>query len=517
MSQQNEMLAQALSTAKSASKNEIIKSSDLDRGVRERLIHAGYLEEVMRGWYLLTTPTGKGTTTLWFSNYRSFASEYLRDRFGEDNYCLSAESSLDIHCGQTTTPQQIHVLTRAPSNTVVNLPHGTSLVLTVDKNFPSVIEKIDGLNVMPLAMAISRLSPGYFAQSSLNVEIAFKLIGSASDLSRVLLESGSVASANRISGVFKKMGEEEKSSQIVKDMAAAGFSIMPTDPFGGERLFLKGSPRLTSPYVGRITAMWEKMREEVEATFPKATRQYDKGSSLKIIEQLYKQDAYHSLSIEGYQVTEEMIAKIKAGTWNPDIDKQDSEQRNALAAKGYLNAFEAVCRSVGQSLNGQDAAQVFEHDLQNWYRELFAPSIQAQLLKPSQLAGYRNGSVYIKGSLHVPPPVSAVVDSMEKLFELIKAESNFAVRAILGHFIFVFIHPYMDGNGRIGRFILNLMLVAGGYHWTVIRTSERARYMASLEEASVRGNIKPFSQFVSDEMNFWNAEVQKILAGKIKE
>ncbi|NJM09863.1 MAG: cell filamentation protein Fic, partial [Bdellovibrionaceae bacterium] len=403
MARQNKMLAQALSTAKALSKKEVVKSGDLARGVRERLVHAGYLEEVMRGWYLLTTPTGKGTTSLWFSSFWTFIEQYLKDRFGSD-YCLSPESSVEFHCGQTTSPRQLQALTKQPSNTVVQLLHDTSLVLTTDKNFPEEVEKLEGINVMPLAHAICRLSPGYFAQSSLSVEIAFKLISSASDLSRILLESGSVASANRIAGVFKKMGEAEKSEQIVKDMAAAGYTVVPTDPFAGEKLYLRDSPRLTSPYVGRITAMWKKMREDIVSAFPNPEEKIDKRNTLKIIEQLYKQDAYHSLSIEGYQVTEEMIAKIAAGTWNPDVEKQDSEQRNAMAAKGYLQAFGAVCNSVKNSLNGKDAAVVLEEDLQNWYRELFAPSIQAQLLKPAQLAGYRNSPVYIKGSLHVPLP-----------------------------------------------------------------------------------------------------------------
>jgi Fic family protein len=61
--------------------------------------------------------------------------------------------------------------------------------------------------------------------------------------------------------------------------------------------------------------------------------------------------------------------------------------------------------------------------------------------------------------------------------------------ADFGHFIFVYIHPYMDGNGRIGRFIMNLMLVSGGFNWTVIRVGRRAEYMASLEKASIEEDI----------------------------
>ena len=67
---------------------------------------------------------------------------------------------------------------------------------------------------------------------------------------------------------------------------------------------------------------------------------------------------------------------------------------------------------------------------------------------------------------------------------------------MLGHFIFVYIHPYMDGNGRIGRFLMNVMLAADGYPWTVVPLEQRDAYMAALEEASVPQNIVSFAKFL---------------------
>ncbi|MFX4493710.1 Fic family protein, partial [Acinetobacter baumannii] len=90
-----------------------------------------------------------------------------------------------------------------------------------------------------------------------------------------------------------------------------------------------------------------------------------------------------------------------------------------------------------------------------WYRELFAPSVTAGLLKASDLAGYRNHQVYIGNSKHTPLNKEAVREAMPTLFELLQEEPEASVRAVLGHFIFVFIHPYMDGNGRMGRFLMN--------------------------------------------------------------
>jgi Fic family protein len=87
---------------------------------------------------------------------------------------------------------------------------------------------------------------------------------------------------------------------------------------------------------------------------------------------------------------------------------------------------------------------------------------------------------------------------MPVLFDLIAEEPSAAVRALVGHFCFVFIHPYMDGNGRMGRFLMNAMLASGGYPWTVIRVEWRDRYMAALDSASSGGDIGPFAQLLAD-------------------
>jgi len=55
----------------------------------------------------------------------------------------------------------------------------------------------------------------------------------------------------------------------------------------------------------------------------------------------------------------------------------------------------------------------------------------------------------------------------------------------------------MDGNGRIGRFLMNVMMAAGGYPWIVIPVEERNQYMSGLESASVRGDIVPFAKFLA--------------------
>jgi len=78
---------------------------------------------------------------------------------------------------------------------------------------------------------------------------------------------------------------------------------------------------------------------------------------------------------------------------------------------------------------------------------------------------------------------------MPVFFDMLENEENPAVRVVLGHFVFVYIHPYLDGNGRIGRFLVNVMLASGGYPWTVGPLDSREDYMSSLEAASVDQDI----------------------------
>jgi hypothetical protein len=233
--------------------------------------------------------------------------------------------------------------------------------------------------------------------------------------------------------------------------------------------------------------------------FPEAPgRPRDVTAYLAAVKENFRADAYHSLSIEGYRVTDELIERVASGAWNPEQHARDADARNTMAAHGYWRAFEAVQTSLQRILGGEDPGNVARADHGVWYRALFGPSVEAGILSVADLAGYRNAPVYIRNAAHVPPPHEAVREMMPALFDLLGEEPSAAVRAVLGHFCFVFIHPYMDGNGRMGRFLMNAMLASGGYPWTIIRVDWRDRYMATLDAASARGDIGPFTQLLAD-------------------
>ena len=126
-----------------------------------------------------------------------------------------------------------------------------------------------------------------------------------------------------------------------------------------------------------------------------------------------------------------------------------------MTALAYWQAFQAVKKSLTKVLNENSAGVVVSRDHSIWYRELFAPSANGGLLSASDLAGYRNQPVYIRKSMHVPTRYESMRDLMPAFCTLLKDEEEPAVWAVLSHFFFAYIHPYTDGNGRMGRFLMN--------------------------------------------------------------
>ena len=489
---------EALRTLQDAGRTAI-RSSDLTRSNRERLLAKGFIREVMKGWYIPARPDEFiGDSTAWYASFWGFCSEYLHERFGEA-WCLSPEQSIALHVGNRAVPAQLLVRAARGRNRPTELLHGTSL-LDIRSSLPPErdMSVTEGLRLYVLAAALVACAPGFFTANPTDARAALSMMRDSSDILSRLLEGGHTTIAGRLAGAFRNIGRDRMADEITRTMRAADYDVRESDPFA-DRLSVGLMVRPVSPVVNRVRIMWEEMREPIIERFPAAPRRpNDMEAYLQHVEETFVTDAYHSLSIEGYQASPDLIRRVRSGDWNPDDDEGDREHRNALAARGYWQAYQAVRDSLRRMFAGDNPGQVADDDHPTWYREMFAPSVTAGLLRPADLAGYRNGPVYIRRSMHVPPHHEAVRDAMPALFELLREEADPAVRVVLGHFVFVYIHPYMDGNGRIGRFLMNVMLAAGGYPWTVIPVEHRDTYMAALEEASVRGSIVPFAAFLGD-------------------
>jgi len=499
MASPHEKLAESLATLRALQDRGVVavRSGDLTRRHRERLVKNGFLQEVMKGWYIPARPDeATGESTAWYASFWGFCAAYLKERFGA-NWSLSPEQSLLLHAGNTTIPRQLLVRSPMARNKITTLPYDTSL-LDTRAALPEAgqIAEKDGLRLFSVPAGLVRCRSGFFRQNATDARAALSMVHDASDVLALLLEGGHTTVAGRLAGAFRNIGRDRIADDIVRTMQTADYNIREKDPFE-DTINLILPVREQSPYVNRIRLMWQRMREPIFKQFPSAPgRPSDIAAYLKAADDIYISDAYHSLSIEGYRVSPVLIERVRIGEWNPDENEDDREHRNALAARGYWQSYQAVRESVRKVLEGNNPGAVADDDHGAWYREMFGPSVTAGLLRTADLAGYRNDQVYIRRSMHVPPRHEAVRNCMPAFFDLLREEPEPSVRVVLGHFVFVYIHPYMDGNGRMGRFLMNVMLAGGGYPWTVIPLQKRDDYMAALESASVEQDIAPFAMFL---------------------
>src|SRR6202046_136299 len=390
MARPPEKLAQSLEIPRKPETAEgpgAIRARDLSRTHRERLLRNSFLQEVIKGWYIPSRPDEvKGDSTAWYTIFWRFCAAYLEARFGA-RWCLSPEQSLSLHAGNWTVPGQLAARSPRAGNKVTKLPHGTSL-LELRIALPGVADRKEerGLRLFSVESALIACSPNYFSNNATDVRAVLQMIRDASGLLARLLEGGHTRIAGRLAGAFRNIGRDRIADDITKTMSSAGYDVRENDPFTDKPAGVIRA-RETSPYVNRIRLLCQKMRQPVIDRFPKAPgRPRNIQAYKKRVNHAYITDAYHSLSIEGYRVTRDLIERVRRGTWNPDTHEGDREQRNAMAARGYWLAFQAAQKSVARALRGQNPGQIADEDHGTWYRELFAPSVTAGLLKPADLA-----------------------------------------------------------------------------------------------------------------------------------
>lgn len=499
----NEKLAESLEVLADLQDDgrRIFASPELSRTHRDRLKRAGFVAPVIKGWWMATDPAARpGDTTAWYASFWEFCSRYCSSRFG-DEWHLSPELSLLLHAEATEIPRQVVVHAPGGTNNAIDLPFGTSLFDYAVDSLPedAVLTEREGLRLLTAAGALVRAQPSFFTQRPIEAQLALSSVRDASDLLAQVLAEDRTVIAGRLVGALRRIGREAMADEVAETMSRAGHRIRESDPFESDRHLPEIQAR-TPAIVARVQGMWKAMRSEVLEGFPDPTMsERSPEAYLELVEAMYERDAYHSLSIEGYRVTPRLIRRVRSGRWNPDENPEDRESRDALAARGYWLAFQRVKAATEKIVEDPDSAGSIVRDGHRaWYRDLFQPAVAAGLTDSTQLAGYRTSPIYIQDSRHVPPRPESVRDAMPALFDLLEQEEHASVRAVLGHWLFGYIHPFPDGNGRIARFLMNAMLASGGFPWTVIRLEERDAYMVALEAASVEQEIGPFADFIAD-------------------
>ena len=158
-----------------------------------------------------------------------------------------------------------------------------------------------------------------------------------------------------------------------------------------------------------------------------------------------------------------------------------------LEARNHPSAISAI-----EELASQDR-EITEEDIHRLH------SLVLNGIDPSA-GSYRKWGVKISGSTYTPPPSSEVPERITALLEWYKENPDeltpIELAALLMH-RFSQIHPFTDGNGRVGRLLMNLVLIRAGYPFiTNISYRDRARYLRSLQEAD-EGNPKHLAGLVA--------------------
>ena len=495
--EESRQIAQALKRVHSVVKKNkapVIHTSQITREDREFLVKNHWLQEIIKGWYLLVRPDIlSGDSTVWYANFWDFLRLYLEHHYGK-KYCLSAENSLELLLGCSITPQQVVVIAKESGGFSQSLPFNTSVLVYQDPdNFAPEITKVRGIQVMTLPYAVCRVTPTFFQKNPYEAEVALQSIREPVELIEMITKYKFKRPAARLVKAYQFLGNTVMAHALEKVLQDLGVRLKEDNPFDFPPHIVTSS-RITSPYYARVLTLWNSMRDDVIRHFPlpSATLQQSEVS----LEELYVQDAYNSLSIEGYVVDETLIERVRQGSWDPVARPEDAHERNALAARGYYEAHQEVKKTLSEIWQGKNQGDAFADDLMKWHYALFTPSVRAGILEKKELFGYRKWPVYIKNSRHVPPPKEALLDAMDALFTCLRKEPHAAVQSIVGHYIFVYIHPYLDGNGRLARLLMNVQFVSGGYPWAIITIQNRERYMRALALCDLEKNIVPLTQLI---------------------
>ena len=128
---------------------------------------------------------------------------------------------------------------------------------------------------------------------------------------------------------------------------------------------------------------------------------------------------------------------------------------------------------------------------------------------------YRTVEVRITGAKHTPPTPNDAYNELKNFFETLgNLEYNEFELAAYTHAEFVKIHPFVDGNGRTSRTIMNYQLLKKGFLPVSIKKENKLKYYEVLDEYAVNGNLKPFTEMLYDlemeQLDFYSRAIKEV-------
>src|SRR5690625_2609164 len=159
-------------------------------------------------------------------------------------------------------------------------------------------------------------------------------------------------------------------------------------------------------------------------------------------------------------------------------------------------------------VNHRDAIAYVEEIVQNndLLSEFQIKNLHQLVLKginEAYAGAYRDQQIFISGAKHIPPAPYLIKEQMEQMIKWYREDikqMHPITRGAMLHAIFVGIHPFIDGNGRVSRLLLNLELMKNGFPPTIIKVENRLNYYEALDKAHVDKNYDDFIQLIANEV-----------------
>ncbi|MFO7887934.1 MAG: Fic family protein [Eubacteriales bacterium] len=213
-------------------------------------------------------------------------------------------------------------------------------------------------------------------------------------------------------------------------------------------------------------------------------RPFSKGLANSLQEKLIVEWTYNSNAIEGNTLTLSETKVVLEGI--------------TIGGKSMVEHLEAI--NHREAIHFVEDLIANKESLSEWNIKNIHALILKQIDK-TNAGKYRSENVVISGAKNIPPKHYEIVDLMQKLIAEYQnewGEFHAIERATLLHGEFVKIHPFIDGNGRASRLLLNFELMKNGYPPIIIKNEERARYYDALDLAHTTMNYEPFIKLVSE-------------------
>lgn len=224
----------------------------------------------------------------------------------------------------------------------------------------------------------------------------------------------------------------------------------------------------------KLLRMKEQLKEQREKLPREALESFDKSFDIEY--------AHNSTAIEGNTLT---LIQTKA-IIEDGLSVGGKTLREIYEVANHDKAFAYVKKCVAESKPLDESA---------------VKDIHALLMENILVGGvYRNVEVRISGAGHKPPAPSEMYRQIKNFYADLpyKTGLNAIELSAWTHAEFVRIHPFVDGNGRTSRMIMNYQLMAQGFLPVSIAKENRLEYFDALEAYAVNGDLQPFADMIAE-------------------